>query len=353
MQNNKVIYLIAGKGNRSGVPKYVCNLYTTLNRSYEIKVVVDGNEGGFDSVKKSDLIIIPGLASERSFRQKLLAIIKLRSKLKNADMVWAHSSFAILFSRILKFFCQYKLIITYHGLPFGNGRKIIINQIAFAVEFITSRLVKHTVVVISKLDEKNFLKLNPHVECTYIPNSVAKPSKVNNKFCNNQFKFLMTTRDSYQKNLDYAVKIMNQLPDIEVDVFGSISNSRKKYLTTLNLAKNMNFHGEVPFSSINFSNYRLYLMTSRYEGFSIGLLEACSYGLGIATTNVGGALEVAKNNDYCAILNNNISDDIFLINRLIESLKHKDFEPKIISRTADILSYYDWQERCLKLVEEV
>ena len=88
----KKLFIVAGNGNLSGVPKYTSNLYLTLRSKYDVTVVADCNLGGFNSVKSDDLIILPGLASGRRWSEKVLALLKLRRVLSNADIVWAHSS---------------------------------------------------------------------------------------------------------------------------------------------------------------------------------------------------------------------------------------------------------------------
>ena len=43
----------------------------------------------------------------------------------------------------------------------------------------------------------------------------------------------MTTRDCYQKNIDHAVSIMNELPRYCLDVYGEVSNERQVLLTEI------------------------------------------------------------------------------------------------------------------------
>lgn len=345
------LVIVAGKGNRSGVPRYVCNLYQTLSHKYDLKVIADGNTGGFDFIPKKDLIIVPGLASERSGVEKIKAFYGLLYHLRVADIVWAHSSFSILFSRFIKIFRKYKLVITYHGLPFGSGRPPLVSKIAFIIEFFTLRMVKHKIVIISKLDEMGIKELCATADYTYIPNSVDMPIKIQKSPEYENTRLIMTTRDSYQKNLDYAVELLNKLPTFSLDVYGAISKERRHLLSTNNHACNITFHGEVPRDTINFSNYSVYLMTSRYEGFSLGLLEAWSMGLGILTTNVGGAMEVSENNNCFALLNGNLRDDVDAANSLIAKLKQNKMAPGEISTRRKMFSYSEWQRSCLEILE--
>ena len=350
-KEQQTLIIVAGKGNRSGVPSYVCNLYKTLADKYVVTVIADGNSGGFDSIPEEDLIIVPGLASERSIFEKIKAFYSLFNHLKSADTVWANSSFSILFSRIIKLFRKYNLIITYHGLPFGNGRHWLVSKIAFVIELITIRIVKHKIVIISKLDKMRMNKLYAKADYTYIPNSVDMPDRGIKTAEKGKSRLMMTTRDSFQKNLDYAVELLNGLPDYSLDVYGSITPERKRLLSSNNFARNIKFHGEVPRDSINFSNYDIYLMTSRYEGFSLGLLEAWYMGLGILTTNVGGAIEVLENNPCCMLLNGNTHDDISVAKTLMARLDQSNASSEDIQAKHKIFSYSEWQKSCLKILE--
>ena len=76
--------------------------------------------------------------------------------------------------------------------------------------------------------------------------------------------------------------------------------------------------GVVPFQKIAFIEYDFYLMTSHYEGFSLGLLEALSQGLYIATTKVGGAEEVTDDNPYSVLLNCDAVADAVAIDDLLQ-----------------------------------
>jgi glycosyltransferase involved in cell wall biosynthesis len=335
----------------SGVPKDATNLYLTLRSKYEVTVVADCNLGGFNSIKDEDLILLPGLASGRRWTEKVSALVKLRRILSNADIVWAHSSFSILFTRLLKRMIHYRLIVTYHGLPFGPGRKKAISVAAYLTEFVSSKMVDHEVVVISKLDESQLSRIKPRAHCTYIPNASQSVERLQHKPGVSNLAILMTTRDSHQKNLDYAIKLLNKLPNATMDVYGAISSKRKNVLLSKNTAQNTTFHGEVSNARISFSKYNLYLLTSRYEGFSLGLLEAISNGLLVATTNVGGAQEVAFNNPYCTLLTGQVQVDVSKIEELFcRSVEDEGAYDKILDVSARF-SYCNWQQACANLLE--
>lgn len=348
------ICIIAGKGDRSGVPKYVSRLYETMKVRHDVMVVADSDTGGFEEIDRHRLKLLPGLASGRPALQKLKAFLMLRRYLDGADIVWAHSSFSVLFARLLSTVTAYELIVTYHGVPFGAGRKKITGVVAYLVEIFISKLVKHSVVVISAQDRRSVNAIKPRGEISYIPNFVDAPMEFATPITQQQRpRILMTTRDCYQKNIDHAVSIMNELPRYCLDVYGEVSDERKELLTENNVARNIRFMGVVPYQQIAFVEYDFYLMTSHYEGFSLGLLEALSQGLYIATTKVGGAEEVTEDNPYSVLLNCDAVADAVAINDLLQRHGPNLGKKQQISLLAEKFQYSEWQRRCLALVENV
>ena len=244
-------------------------------------------------------------------------------------------------------------MVTYHGVPFGAGRKKITSAIAYFVEMLTSKLVKHSVVVISAQDRRSVNAIKPRGKIAYIPNFVDVPAGFTIPIAQQQRpRILMTTRDCYQKNIDHAVSIMNELPRYCLDVYGEVSNERQVLLTENNFARNIRFMGVVPFQKIAFIEYDFYLMTSHYEGFSLGLLEALSQGLYIATTKVGGAEEVTDDNPYSVLLNCDAVADAVAIDDLLQRHGPNLEKKQKISLFAEKFRYSEWQKRCLALVED-
>ena len=60
------ICIVAGKGDRSGVPKYVSRLYETLKGQHDVFVVADG-DSGFEEIDRHSLKLLPGLAGGRRY----------------------------------------------------------------------------------------------------------------------------------------------------------------------------------------------------------------------------------------------------------------------------------------------
>ena len=117
-----------------------------------------------------------------------------------------------------------------------------------------------------------------------------------------QFDFiiLMPTRLVRQKNIDMAIRAMNNVVK-KISKIGLIipsagpEGSRLKFLTKkLDLDKNIIFE---PWDCDLFSYYKtadLFLLTSNYEGWALTVTEAMSAGLPVIATKVGCANEIIE-----------------------------------------------------------
>jgi glycosyltransferase involved in cell wall biosynthesis len=125
-----------------------------------------------------------------------------------------------------------------------------------------------------------------------IPNGIDEPSIKKNKFSGTQKKYVYIGRlEPYQKGLDCLIRAVAEVQDFmrksgsTLRLYGS--DVEKKAITVENEAKNLGIDDIVLFHSPIFGQEKesvlldsdCYILTSRYEGMPMGLLEALSYGL--------------------------------------------------------------------------
>ena len=354
--NMKKILILAGHGGVSGVPRYVVNLYAILRLSYDVKVVSSVNRGGFDEVELTDYLQINGMASNDAIIYKVSAFINVYKYVRHycPDIIWANSSFSVLYARILSLLLRKDIVVTYHGVPFGRGRKKIISIISFLVEWVMIRLSAEKTITISSKDMKAVRNLYHGADLVSIPNSVTLSEAAEMKMhCNEEYRFVMTTRDSYQKNIDYAVFITSKINKSTLTIFGVVSECRQSELLEVN--RNVVFMGEVENASYMLKNFDCYLMTSRYEGFSLGMLEALSVGLCIVSTDVGGVEEVSYGNDFFFMLPDRDylpGDGLYAdIDEMINRYRDDIASLTSVRNIASKFSYDNWARNNLKLVE--
>lgn len=302
--------LLGGHGGRSGVPRYVCQLAREFDDN-ETFVVSDENLGGYDDI--IDLKIphfeVRGLASQ-NFRYAFSAFFELRRIVnrERPEVIWANSSVSICLVRFLLLFHSNscKLITVYHGLPFGIGRGFLRSFIMFLTEFFTVRFFKNeTCVFISQKDFRNSWFLPSYKKRILINNCATDQFDFSDSsgyrvICGQEEIIIcMTTRISKQKNIDSALNIFKQLPDnFVLWLLGEGTEETGQFFIE-NISRDSALRSRVKgFGSIDdvrpfLQASDLYLMTSRYEGFPLGALEALSMGLPIVMTDVGGREELS------------------------------------------------------------
>ena len=115
-------------------------------------------------------------------------------------------------------------------------------------------------------------------------------------------KIISVGRLTYQKNFEIAVKVASnvlpQHPDWEWDVFGQGEELDGLVALTkeLGIDKQMHFRGQVSDLYDRYSDYAVMVMTSRYEGFPMTLLEGMGNGLPLVSFDVPtGPDEIIEN----------------------------------------------------------
>lgn len=331
--------LLGGHGGRSGVPRYVCQLALCFDDK-ETFVISDKNLGGYDEIIELQIPHgqVRGLASQ-NLRYLFSAYLELRRIInrESPKVLWANSSVSICLARLAIFLganpCR--LITVYHGLPFGSGRGTIRSFIMFVVEFFTVRMVTgETCVFISQRDLKSSWFLPVSKKRVLINNCASDKFYVSDssryrQICSQEDVIIcMTTRISNQKNLDAALSIFKYLPsNFFLWLIGEgTEDTGQFYKKNISIDSSLRLRVK-GFGSIKdvrplLQDSDLYLITSKYEGFPLGALEALSMGLPIVMTDVGGKEELST-----------VMGDAF---KLIDADDHSGSADKIQSLVRDL-----------------
>ncbi len=123
-----------------------------------------------------------------------------------------------------------------------------------------------------------------------------------------------------------------------------------KYIELLNNHPNFEYLGNLDRQGLfkKYSEAKVFLMTSRWEGFSLALLEAAYMGLYIITTDVGGAREVTYNGKYGEIIEN-VNDVGFLIEEITKG--NIDLEMDYDRRLNYIRKEFDMEDKLKNIVK--
>lgn len=189
-----------------------------------------------------------------------------------------------------------------HGFSVG-GKKVL--EIHFSKNFRLQAGRKGMWRIIDEIrtrtDERLVKKYDTFVVLTYedkqiwgdLKNMVVIPNFVKNipevKCDLAAKKVIAVGRLTFQKGLDRLINIwatvFQSYPDWHLELYGrgEEKNALLQQIQQLGLSKSVTIHEPVSDVSRVYTSASIYVMTSRYEGFPMVLLEAMSYGLPIVS----------------------------------------------------------------------
>ena len=179
-------------------------------------------------------------------------------------------------------------------------------------EYFAGISLADTIVCLTNFDIQGFSSLNPNTICINNPLGITH----NKKFKENEKRFIFVGRAAIeQKGLDLLIKSFEDINNVEwslsiiVDRLDKpleemVRNARKTSNITLKYDSNDEELIE------NYCSGSVFIMTSRWEGFGMTLVEAMSFGLPIIATPTVGAKEVLLDGKYGLITRSFSIEDI-------------------------------------------
>lgn len=245
--------------------------------------------------------------------QMILLSNNLKEKGDYSIIGWIHNSFDAYFS------------------TYFRNRKCMMEQ---------SLKLCDKVVCLTEDDQRKFQLLNSDTVCIYNPLTIES-QKISN-LDNKSISFVGRIAIEH-KGLDNLVKISKSLPlDWGIHIAGGGSRTMIKKFTQLvksQKAENIYYEGAKKDEALasHYINSSIYVMTSRFEGFGLVLVEAMSFGLPIVAFEQTGANEVLKNGEYGIVIEQgNIIEFNKQLNRLIEDKKLREYyQKKSLKRVKD------------------
>lgn len=309
------LILLGGDGGPSGVPRHIEQICLVLMKGpdprYRITVISEPNEGGYNFAKDLGVthVGLPALSSSLNPFKVFKGWRALRAALHRdpPDVIWAQARLPVLLSRLLPRMGA-PLLITFHGSPF-LGRSPNSARVMRAIEALLLRATRPLdIMFLSELDRQSFsgLPLARH-RCHTIPNVASTLDFPPVAPCAD-LRLVMTTRDSPQKNLDAAAHILAELPErTSLTLLGTGTDSAALKARFANILaptalSRVTFQGPVSDVTPELRRAHGYLMTSRYEGMSLGALEAFASGLPIFMPDIGGSREILSAHPLAALI---------------------------------------------------
>lgn len=295
---NPRLVIIITRAEIGGAQKYVLSMINALKPEFDVHVLV-ANEGFLTSKLKQirvNYTIIPSIDSLNAFS----AIYSIRKEILRLkpDAINVHSTLASIYARLARFSIKTPVIYSVHGWFFANNTSTMRRLVGPTIERLLSPLTDCWITEtefdrnlgiklrILKEKEKSFVVPNGIKECKH-PKTVALDKEL--------VQVVSVGRVSYQKNLGLAVKIIALLPsNYRLSIYCDDARDEKllNLITSLNVTEKVKLINSESNTACVLHCYDILLVTSRYEGMPLVILEAMASGLPIVSSNVCGIKEI-------------------------------------------------------------
>lgn len=147
----------------------------------------------------------------------------------------------------------------------------------------------------------------------------------------NKIRFLFVGRLTYQKNINLLIEALSKLRIEGFDNFslsivgdGEDLNNLQNLVAVNNLPEYISFLGVRKDINLLLSNHDVFILPSRYEGYSIALIEALCSGIFVIASEVGGNADILNYGEFgCVFKNDNLVQLTNLIREIL-SFRTKD-----------------------------
>lgn len=300
MQAHKLL-IICTNADLAGAPCHVRDLAIMMQQQGWVVNVAFGQLGPIKDQLDQHGISTHLVASMRSKINLIediasyIAVKKLINSLQ-PDIIHAHSSKAGMIGRFVGLSCKIPVVYTIHGWGFGPGRKIMVALFVYVVELFTARFTNEFIAV-SEADKQLGIKylFVSKSRITTIYNS----TKFAAKKClveTNDVNIMMVARNEHPKDYMTFFKGLANASVDNVFVVGGGTDDRNfiekaQYFSGQNFKK-IKFMGERKDIETLLEKTSVFVLSSRFEGLPIAIIEAMSKGLPIIATSVGGIPEL-------------------------------------------------------------
>ncbi len=317
----KKVFHILNTGNFSGAEHVVLTIIQLEKDVEHIYVSPDGPISEVLSKKNIKHLQIPKLS---------YSILKRLIELEKPDIIHAHdfkaSVLSASFSRIIH--RRNGVIVSHLHKNDPQVKKINLKSIlyAFSLLFVDRVLVVSEAVineyVFHELLRRKALILGNVVETTEILNDAKKDTL-------DEYDISYIARISDEKNPERFIEIIKSvkqnLPNVKVCWVGSgeLESKMQRKIFSENLSENIDMVGFKTNPYPYIFNSKIGILTSKWEGFGLGVLESMLMSKPIVATPVGGLPKLV--NSQNGILSD---DDGALVTEIVELLSDEEYYNK-------------------------
>lgn len=318
-----------------GVERVIINLANEFINKYEVTIISNSMKKDVQyTYDKKIKFFNLDLKNNSKFLRKMEIILKLNKFLKNEDGVILGMG---TWNAVPLVFIKNKKLIKV------ASEHLAYNKIPLQTRILRKIFYKYLdgINILTEFDKKKYEKLNKNI--FVIPNFINyTEEKKENKLTNK--KVIAIGRLEYQKGFDILLKIWDaiekEIDDWELKIYGDGSQKEEliKEKNKLNL-KNIEFCGEVKdiYSKLNESS--IFVLSSRYEGFGLVLLEASACGVPCVSFDCEtGPRDIINNGKNGYLIEEGDLEEFK--NKIILLMKNYDLRIKIASESKKVINKY-------------
>ena len=294
----KILYVIT-RAEAGGAQVHVLELLKAV-RHYADLALAAGEEGFLaDRARQLGIpvYLIDDLAAPINWRKDAKAVRQIRRLLMHVkpDLIHLHSSKAGMLGRLAAWIMGVPNVFTAHGWAFTDGASLSQKLVAVPSEWLSSRL-GDGIINVSRNDFEMARKY--HVgnaeRMTVIRNGMPNGNYRAKPGINCVPNVVMVARFCQPK--DHAL-LLNALAGVEEPFRLQFVGDGPLLDATMHLSKALEMEKRVEFLGLRddveeiLSEAQVFVLTSKYEGFPISILEAMRSGLPVVASDVGGVRE--------------------------------------------------------------
>lgn len=240
-------------------------------------------------------------------------------------------------------------IIAVEHVYYGYYKSIIIKKVR---EIIYKNVKK--VVVLTNKDKEDFKKINIDAQVIYNPVDISENNQVSKL---NSKKIISVGRLVDQKGYDLLIKscveVFKRFPDWHLDIYGEgpLKNKLEEKIEKNYLSNNIFLKGTTSNIEEKYLESSLYVMSSRYEGFGMVLIEAMTKGLPCISFDCpNGPSDIIENNiNGFLVERENVEE---LTKKIIFLLENEELRIKIGKEGIKTIHKFD-KKKIIKKWEEL
>lgn len=282
----KICFVLADITFKGGIERVTVNLANELIEENDITIVSYFKTNEKINYKVNEKVKIEYLSNRKydgepgslkrlfKFLKSLYLIMKYFKKEEN-DVIIAQGMPVGLMLFFLNFMNK-KIIVCEHVHCFYYGKFIrFIRNILYRFYF--------KIIVLTEKDKEYFQKKLKNVECipNFIPSISDKISQLNNKILISVGR--LEGQKGYDILIDICSKFLSKYPEWKLKIFGegNLKKELQSQIEKFKLENQILLMGTTNKIEEEYLKSDIYIMSSRFEGFPMVLLEAASYSLPI------------------------------------------------------------------------